>query len=704
MQVMDFLTVTANTSAVPYEKNECSLYSDNGQCFIYKGRAVVTDGGTYYDVVVYDGIVDFYKEIENKNLSELSLEELTHDKTVPAVINSWNANMPYRYIIADYNGNIGDLQSNTVNIDYLVPSVSIKYLWNKIFEQYNTTYSGSVFSTQNFTNLWMTYPKGDATTGESDHLVFECAQFKTAYYSSSNNNPVKYYLAKYDAGTDTTNELLSAQDRIYLKVADTGTYRLKVKARLFADDTSSPGQIPGTYQPQRSKLFVVKNAEPLGINLAMAQSTTLGDNMAAGGQYEYEITLQLAVNDSVAIAITKATGRQGNYTLRILNLEVSLIRVDPAHIDFGATLSDFSIRDFFTEVLHRFGLTMYKDKYDRYDEESGNYKPHYTFVTLGEQLQAAEIEDWSEKFSTKIKEDYIYGNYARLNWMRYNYNDKENTHNDACIEVDNVNLPDNRDIIKSKIYSPEKNVNSQFFVRSSRVYKLWEKEVKEGQDMPEYKPLDKRYYFLRAEPVTTPVGLTLYASGLSQSQPVASCYLESFYNMSFGAIQQEYYMPTQRILDKSLLVSANMYLNENDICNFDFKKLYFIKQLSNYFIVNKINNYVPGKPVKVDMVRVNYTDVVTEKIKLRITKVTILEYVVKVYFENNTNIIHNSGYLIAADATNGVHYNTWTLNNNPMYADFSPSGTFKIRAKIGDYTSNEVTINIPSNTTIIPPL
>jgi hypothetical protein len=45
LRIMQFLSLTGNTSPVPYQENLCSLYSDNGECFIYNGRAVVSDNG-----------------------------------------------------------------------------------------------------------------------------------------------------------------------------------------------------------------------------------------------------------------------------------------------------------------------------------------------------------------------------------------------------------------------------------------------------------------------------------------------------------------------------------------------------------------------------------------------------------------------------------------------------------------------------------
>ena len=71
IRIMNFLTLAGNGSNIPYQKNECSLYSDTGECFVYNGWAVVTDDGDSYNAVVYDGIIDLYKEIENTSITFL---------------------------------------------------------------------------------------------------------------------------------------------------------------------------------------------------------------------------------------------------------------------------------------------------------------------------------------------------------------------------------------------------------------------------------------------------------------------------------------------------------------------------------------------------------------------------------------------------------------------------------------------------------
>ncbi|MCR5863061.1 hypothetical protein LRS05_13405 [Flavobacterium sp. J372] len=669
LRIMNFLTAKGNTSAVPYTKNECSLYSDNGQCFIYKGRAVITDGGDYFDVVVYDGIIDLYKAIENKNLSQLSLTGLNHTKSVAAVISSWQPTSPYRYILADYNSNIGNLETKEVNVDYLIPSANVKYIWDKIFSEHNCTYSGAVFNTQEFKNLWMTYPKG-VSNEQTDELVFESSNFSFPQYQSHQSAYARFNDAD-------TNLLASHFENAHFKVAQAGTYKLSFYGGFNVLTPFNQGPF---------RIIIAKNSESIAAMHAAPQ-WYVTDVLNGGSVFERELVVDLQPNQSISIVVQKPSNH--NYWWISGGLRFKIIKLNQA-VDFKTALEDFSVREFLTEVVHRFGLTMYKEKHDRLDPATGTYKPHYNFLTLQEQLQSSEIVDWSDKFGKKIKEEYIHGSYAQKNFMRYNYNDKEGSYNDGALEVQNKNLQDSRDIIKSKIYSPERK-KSQYFTRQSNVYKLWDKEVSEEENEPvKYKPLDKRYYFLRSEQVFVPGGLTLKSSATNQSQLVTTCQFESFYKMTFSNVAFDYYLPLERILNRSLMVSAELYLTDADICNFDFRKLYYIAALGDYFMVNKINNYIPGKPVKCDLVRVLYTDEMPERKVLHINKTITSVAGVAVFYENNTGT--DTATLHIQHAVNGQHYTTYLSTNNPTWSSLTP-GYFKVYLTAGGYTSNVVYVN-----------
>jgi hypothetical protein len=159
----DFLGVAGNTSNLPYQRNKIDYFVGN-ESIIYNGMGMITQTSDYYDLTVYDGNIDLYKAIENRTLGELDLTEIKHTKDVDTVIDSFTGTT-YKYILADYNGkalynSTGTTVGITVNTDYLVPSVNVSWLWDKMFDNYNFTYSGDTFQTDDFKNLWLTYPKG----------------------------------------------------------------------------------------------------------------------------------------------------------------------------------------------------------------------------------------------------------------------------------------------------------------------------------------------------------------------------------------------------------------------------------------------------------------------------------------------------------------------------------------------------------------
>jgi len=110
-----------------------------------------------------------FKAIENKNFGDdVDLSEINHEKNLTTVIDSFT-NENYRYIINDYGGKT-HLPSDKINVDYLVPSVRVKYLWDKIFSTFGFNYIGNVFDTFDFDQLWLTYPKG---ISQDTEVVFE---------------------------------------------------------------------------------------------------------------------------------------------------------------------------------------------------------------------------------------------------------------------------------------------------------------------------------------------------------------------------------------------------------------------------------------------------------------------------------------------------------------------------------------------------
>lgn len=652
VRIMNFLTVPGNQSDVPYTQNSCSLYSETGECFVYNGWVVVTDGGDSYEAVVYDGIIDLYKSIENTTLASLIPSDITHDKNLMAVTNSWDEskNLPYRYILADYNGNNGQVNTSlpSVNIDYLVPSFSVSWLWNRVFNQNGFKCSGQIFNTDDFKNLWMTYPKGVPTADEGTD-VFVCDTF-TPYNKSVKDGRDNYWktlIVKHTAPTTfNTNVLTNNPDGNFIKVKEPGFYKLYVSGTVNAKD-------PVTIFVNRDMAVATAN-DAKALNAQKPQEI-IATKIPRGTKIEESTGVMQLTADSTLWLMMRH--HDPNDAIRLEHsekweLEVSLKKIELTSIDFGAAFADFSVRDFMQEIVQRFGLTMYKNK----------YSPEYEFLTLKEQIETPQVQDWSTKFSKKLNENYIYGSYAQRNWFRYVYNDKESSHNDFYIEVPNINLPDSRDVIKSKIYSPD-GQTVKYLNQTGNVYRLWEKEVveepAEGEPPVNYKPLDKRYYFLRAQQKQQTVKLT--SAQVQQGKTVSNVWVESFNRLSFKNIVQDFYQPLQQqVLKNAVIVNAELWLTDTDIINFDFRKLYHIEQLSGYFIMNKINGYVPGKVTKCEFVRVQYVAPWLDAPQINIDSVTTYpnSYNYTVYFTAKNVTLPPGENITFMASENGTDWDT----------------------------------------------
>jgi len=589
VRLMDYLTLVGNDSNIPYQKNECSLYGASGECFVYKGRAVITDGGDSFEAVVYDGIIDLYKSIENTTLDSLGLQAIDHIKKPATVAASWAAGSPYRYIFADYNGNLTHHTISTTNVvanmEYLVPSVNVKWLFNKIFSVYNNGIlpTGAIFDSEDFTNLWMTFPKGANSGEEQETDVLVCDGIMLS--GTDNADYYAYYLPLFNAETPVPGAVNIINNR-HIQVSQAGNYRLEINGEVNAN--------------KKVAIKIGFNAHNIPQPHNLANSIVLTAAQLNATPFTYSRVISLNAGDSACIFFDY-NGTAFDFRANHNNINVRLVRIEDTVINFTQAFSDFSVRDFLSEVVHRFGLTLFKDKYTN----------NYSFLTLAELLNGAVL-NWSGKFIRQLSENYIVGSYAQRNWFTYTYNDKEANYNDGYFDIENINLPETKALIKSKIYSPE-NTITPYAGRFVNQYKMWDKEVTEeteeidGQTITRivttYKPLDKRYYFLRSVydarhfKVNSPVTLL--------SAERTGAWFESYNGLSFrDSVSKYYHTPLSQITTKSRLISAELWLSEADVANFDFKKRYHIEQLSGNFIINKINNYVPGKPTQCELLRV----------------------------------------------------------------------------------------------------
>jgi hypothetical protein len=676
-----FLSKPGNNSNVPYQRNGAYLFARSGECFVNNGWAMVTRSGGGYEIYIYDGIIDLYKQIENQSLTDIGLTELNHTKSLAAVTGSWAEESPYRYILADYGGKVL-YDTNKINIDYLVPSVNTSWLWGKLFEAAGWTYAGAVFATEEFINHWMSFPKGIFSTEPDDERFNSSAAELNQDtiniapgITITPDSKCRYVSFSSVTTEDPTIVLLDK----HIILSEPGQYRVEISGEIGLASTFGISV--------NAQFNMARNAQ----GFSRSQSIPVYETMDIVGTTGGIGTAPAPVSMNFLIDVTEMESicffvRAGSNILSALfnSSSVTVSKVTQQDVYFDDALSEFSQKDFVKEVLIKWGLTPFTDTAAK----------HIKFLTLQERLQTAGVEDWSQKFVKVDGESYTHGGYAQNNILAFNYNDKESTYNDGSITVDNVNLPDSKTILKSKIYSPERNP-VQMLGRPTNVYPLWQKQVESDGEVS-YKPLDKRFYFLRSQTIEIP-STVIGSEALTTETSVTSVPVESFFKMKMPDVIADNYAPLVSILDKSLMQNVVVDLKDADIARLSFEKLYYIDKTASYYLLNKLPNYISGKLSRAEMIRVFFSPPPEVYVGLTITSVTwVLKpggYLVRYVFTNTTGIEEVTAHLngVASVVTPTLEAGTTVW----VFLPDTPYGAYSLYLTAEGYTSNTVNFVLP---------
>lgn len=572
--IFDSLGIAGNTSIAPYIRNQCNMYSDSGECFVYNGWAVINSTDTHYNITIYDGNLDIYKAIEGLKLSDVPMPLLNHSKTPTNVANSMNGNLMYRYMVADFGGGV-EVSNGAYNIDYLAPFAKVQYIWDCIFNHFGFTYSCSEFAGSRWTDLWLSYPKG-TFNGEAPVLGLDGSNgFLNQWFPLS--APERYSFFNFNPTDITLNTVTSLGGQKYM-VNETATYRFYVTYNVRKTSTGQGGVQIMTYL---NKGNITNPNQSIIINENVFDSRTLTDNI------EQNVTVSKLISLQAGDIISFIAQASGAFNVDLTNISLEMNGYNGEIIDFTESFIDWSIKDFFNEILFKFALTPYKDKFSN----------HYNFYTISELINKDNLIDWSSKFTVKERESYIYSNYAQNNLFKYRYDDEGVNYYDGSILVNNENLSAEITTIQSKTFAPDLLENG------SLMYKLYDRQISNTGEIS-YKNLKGRFFFVNSNR-----GLVLTKKLASNFLPdIATTrviYSPLFVNQQWENIINRYYQPIYRILNNAKVLTVQMRLTEYDLYDLDFTKPIHIKQLGSNYLINKVINYSPDKALtQVELIEV----------------------------------------------------------------------------------------------------
>lgn len=574
-QIFEGLGLVGDNSTIPYSKTEAN-YKNGGFDVIRSGWLNISETSDNYKLSIIDGMIDFFKAIENKNLGvDLDLINFEHKKDLPTVLASKD-NPYYTYIFADFGGqNIGRIGGTTdfrILIDYQVPSFSVKKLFDLIFSTFGFTCESQRML--DFINdLWITYPTPPTYVDSALNLI---ATLNKGFYSTSKlvtlgDKTFAQFEQEFDTTTITEGSLI---DNKIFQVPETSGYNIKIENEAYLLYKSSYGS---------EKYF------PAKVEIKVNGETVIGFESDPYGSVERQLNIFLNANDNVTYLVYADILERGSetYSLRLNKIvhnstKIEIKKVNQGEVSPTNAFKDFKITDFFKELLYRTGLI-----------PQINAKNKVTFYHISELLDFGNAIDWSDKYVVRKKENYLRNSYAQKNYFKMKYNENEQENNNGVISVNNKNIEDEKTLAQSKLFSPL-NENGFFLNRTADSIfvpslKMYQSEVKETDSGIEtnYKTLDNRFYFLRKNNIVDNLGLISYE--IPANADVTNWNFASIDKTLLGQLVNENFSEYEKIFNNFRVHEIELHLSLIDFIQIDFTKPYYFKKENAYYILNKIS-------------------------------------------------------------------------------------------------------------------
>lgn len=565
-QTLKGLGLVGSVSDVPYSRVSARILND-GFDVISIGWLEIKTTSTTYQINIKNGVIDFFKDIENKTIgNDLNLSEINHSKTLDNVVNSFS-NTFYKYVVADFGGflQLNFVSGTRTNIDYLAPSVWLKYIWDKVFSTFGWTYSGAIFSSEDFTEIFLTYPKAPET--ESVNIVVADLK-KNEYvengFSVVNGEKVFNKNYNWDESNVTEGNLISNWS---YRIPSDGGYNVNAIPK---------GYVYHILGIKRPYLFRIKrgsrNYEILTTNVGEEANLSFNDYFYEGEVLTFEI-----ISPSIQVD-----------PLRLFNngIEVKISKTSLGEIDFNNSLQDFSIKDFIKEQSIRLGLTLIPDVDSR----------NIHFITIDERITNNEVEDWTDKYVERTKEEYVINSYAQKNAFRHKYNGENENHSDGYLYVNNKNLSEEKNIFTSRIYAPSlglTNIRTRFTSFNSPILPIWESEVKEVSTdegttfETEYKGLNSRFYYIR--PIVRNQQIHFISLVLGGQRTENQHLVANVQDCYFIDLVEKYYAGYTSLLNDSKIHEIDLKLGLADVLTLDMLKPKHFEQEASDYILNKLS-------------------------------------------------------------------------------------------------------------------
>jgi hypothetical protein len=536
-EIFDFVGVIGNTSEKAYRIVSIDYSLDSIQ-LVNNGKGILKKTSKNYELVFYDGNITLRDLLGNSELKDLDFTSINHTLTINEFFQSSNNTGDYIYLLKE---------GNTVDIHKTPPFFYAFTVFQMIFEQKGWTIAGDLITNAKFKKELQSVQKG-FENGSSGSVVQEYSQNHTDTRSYA-GTVFQSQTFNLDSFTLTTGNLHS--------VSIIGTIQVQEAERVKISIFRNGNEIT-------SEEYFSPYANNTEVNIVTQGIYNSGD----------VITTSMTVDSAdIPGSVVFAFDLVENFITRIFS------NVQNISIDFSEIIGNRKQIDFVKDIVQRYNVIYRK-----------NSETEIEFKLVESILQSSDVENWTDKFSEVISEEYT-TRYAQSNELKYSYDQDGENFLDGVIELDNELLEPNKTILNS----PLKGVR---LINGAFIYNYpWGFYDENGQ------PIENGYYIAYAEKFTDDI---FYRINDSDNYTLTNLQAARVTNtdLSFDNFINEYFTAFQQLIERYKKITLNLRLTNIDIYELDFFRPKYFAQLGRKYYLQRVVSYKSDRITKVELLEI----------------------------------------------------------------------------------------------------
>lgn len=506
-------------SLFPYQKKSCE-YWKNGLPIIQRGNAYLLACTSSIEVAATWGNGTAIVNIGDKKMTEItgiSEEYIEWDDSIEIGITE-KGNIHYSKI--DFGMGLDKR--------YTRPVVSVKYLFDKIFENAGLDYSINTEAKNLLDKLWI-----PLLSNNPDENTFSHNYLTSTITIEQNTSFAQAILGEPEKTTDTIEFVYHEYDNVTYTGLKANV-DIKAKIRFYINMDIFTDHINCYLRFSDGRVIEI---EP----------------HLLGQRYNYSFSDTFDIEKDTIIFITHSShANRGTGHIYIENIETKEIPFGSV-FPLGVNLPDIKQIDFLKSIMQMMCLFAHPDT------DNPNLINLYSIDTLYN--NKVNARDWTNKLLSRVPEEqkFTFGSYSKQNWMRYKEDDTVSINADDYLTVDNEYLETSQDLFTLS-FSATDEKNGMAFIS---LYEQEEDKINENSGISPRILVDN------------------YVTG----EGWKASFLPYLSFSGESGLRNSYYTKYQEIIRQPRVISVKCALSDYDLYTLDLTIPVYFRQYGAYFAI-----------------------------------------------------------------------------------------------------------------------